>query len=319
MLRSIVELVAFGAFRLWAMALIMAGLAFVAAALAVQPMGSELAWVRSLTTGSLGLAIALVGAGGTAVYVGRVTTRWLPDRPRSGASTGSGFDGWLIALPLSLIAIPTMLLLQLGPLLTFWRDMFALADQLDIWQGLQGDMAGSGLVLLPVFAALALPSVNTLAAGAVVLGAALTMALLLVRSTRVPRALLLYVMLLGALVVTSAAGALIVDRLAPVFEELVRSTPDPGGAEQARVLSEFQRYREVARGSALALSLSWVVLLVWPPLLILTADARTAFSARDGAAEPAPIDPAADERTRERAYRDAASRIDQSTQPSRWF
>ena len=61
------------------------------------------------------------------------------------------------------------------------------------------------------------------------------------------------------------------------------------------------------------------MLVVWPPLLILTADGRTAFSARDGATEPAPIDPAADERTRERAYRDAASRINQSTQPSRWF
>ena len=70
MLRSIVELVAFGAFRLWAMALIMAGLALVAAALAVQPMGSDLAWVRVLSGGSLGLAVALVGAGGIAVYVG---------------------------------------------------------------------------------------------------------------------------------------------------------------------------------------------------------------------------------------------------------
>ncbi len=49
MLRSIVELVAFGAFRLWAMALIMAGLALVAAALSVQPMGSEMAWVRVLS------------------------------------------------------------------------------------------------------------------------------------------------------------------------------------------------------------------------------------------------------------------------------
>ncbi len=318
MLRSIVEPVVFGVFRLWAMALIMAGVALVAAALAVQPMGSETAWVRVLSAGSLGLAVALLGAGGIAVYVARVTTRWLPDRPGSGASTGSGFDGWLIVLPLALIAVPTMLLLQLRPLLTFWRDVFVLADQLDIWQGLQGDTAGSGLVLLPVFAALALPSVNTLAAAAVVVGAALTMALLLARSTRVPRALLLYVMLLGALVVTSATGALIVERLAPAFEELVRSTPDPGGVEQARALSEFQRYRGVARGSALALSLSWAVLLVWPPLLILTADGRTAFSAREGAGEPAPIDPA-DERTRERAYRDAASRIDQSTQPSRWF
>src|SRR5688572_24826778 len=151
MLRSIVELVAFGAFRLWAMALIMAGLALVAAALSVQPMGSEMAWVRVLSAGSLGLAVALVGAGGIAVYVARVTTSWLPDRPGSGASAGSGFDGWLIVLPLALIAIPTMLLLQLGPLLTFWRDVFVLADQLDVWQGLQGDMAGSGLVLLPVF------------------------------------------------------------------------------------------------------------------------------------------------------------------------
>ncbi len=319
MLRSIVERVAFAAVSLWAMALIMAGLALVAAGLAVQPMGSDLAWVRVLSAGSLGLAVALVGAGGIAVYVARVTTRWLPDRPGSGASRGSGFDGWLIVLPLALIAVPTMLLVQLRPLLTFWRDVFMLADQLDIWQSLQGDMSGSGLVLLPVFAALALPSVNTLTAAAAVVGAVLTMALLLVRSARVPRALLLYVMLLGALGVASATGALVVERLAPAFEELVRSTPDPGGAELARVLAEFQRYRDVARGSALALSSSWVLLLVWPPLLILTADGRTAFSAGEGAGEPAPIDPAADERTRERAYRDAARRIDQSTQPSRWF
>ena len=90
--------------------------------------------MRLVIGGSLGLAVVLLFAGGISLYLRRAPTTWLPDGPRSQRSTGSGFDGWLILFPLTLIGVPALMLVQLQPLAAFWRDVFALADQLNFWQ-----------------------------------------------------------------------------------------------------------------------------------------------------------------------------------------
>ena len=110
---------------------------------------------------------------------------------------------------------------------------------------------------MPIFSALALPGIAAAAAAAAIVESALLIALLLVRSTRVPRALLLCVILQGGLVVASVVGAAIVDRLTPSIEQLVRSTPDPGGAEQAQILTAVERYSAVVRGASQTLAWGW--------------------------------------------------------------
>jgi len=151
--------------------------------------------------------------------------------------------------------------------------------------------------------------------------------LLLVRSTRVPRALLLCVILQGALVLTSAVGAIVVERLTPSIEQLVRSTPDPSGVEQAQIMAQLQRYGAVVQAASKTLAWGWGAIALWVPLLLLSVRARATFAAvagtgeltLDGMANHAPDFLAMDDQARERAYLDAAQQVDRSTRASRWF
>lgn len=325
--RSVVEWVAFALLRLVATCLAAAGIALLAAAGSVLAAGAGVEWLRLVVGGSLGLAVTLLFAGSISLYLRRASTTWLPDGSRSQASTGSGFDGWLILFPLTLIGVPAVMLVQLQPLAAFWRDVFALADRLNFWQDLQRNAPDSGYVLIPIFSALALPGIDVAAAVTTVVGSALLIALLLVRSSRVPRALLLCVILQGALVMASAVGAVVVERLTPSLEQLVRSTPDPSSVEQAQILEPLQRYGTVVRGASETLAWSWGAIVVWAPLLLLSARGRGTFAAAPDRAEPAlgdrsthaPDYSAMDDQARERAYLDAARQVDRTTHASRWF
>jgi len=325
--RAIVEWFAFGLLGLAATGSAASGIALLAAAGAVQATGAGAGWVRPVVGGSLGLAVLLIFAGGISLYLRRARAAWLPEGLRSQGSAGSGFDGWLILFPLTLIGVPALMLVELRSLAAFWRDVFALADQLDFWQGLQRNPADSGYLLMPIFAALALPGVDAAAAASAVAGSALMVGLLLVRSTRVPRALLLCVILQGALVLTSAVGAIVVERLTPSIEQLVRSTPDPSGVEQAQIMAQLQRYGAVVQAASKTLAWGWGAIALWAPLLLLSVRARATFAAvagtgeltLDGMANHAPDFLAMDDHARERAYLDSAQQVDRSTRASRWF
>jgi hypothetical protein len=139
--------------------------------------------------------------------------------------------------------------------------------------------------------------------------------------------LLLCVILQGALVLASAVGTIVVERLTPSIEQLVRSTPDPGGVEQAQIMAALQRYGAVVRGASETLAWSWGAIVVWAPLLLLSVRGRATFAAVTGSDEQtvsglanhAPNYPAMDDQARERAYLDAARQVDRSTRSSRWF
>ena len=324
--RLIVEWFAFGLLRLAATASAASGIAILAAAGAAQAGGAGAEWVRLVVGGSLGVALALLFAGGMSLYLKRAPSTWLPDGPHSQRSAGSGFDGWLILFPLTLIAVPALMLVRLQPLAALWRDVFALAEQLNFWQGLQRNSPDSGYILIPIFAVLTLPAINAVAAVSAGVGSALLIALLLVRSTRVPRGLLLCVILQGALTLASAVGGIVVERLAPSIEQLVGSTPDPSGVEHAQILAALERYGAVVHGASQTLAWSWAVIALWVPLLLLSVRARATFAAVarsdaptiGGVINDAPNYSAMDDQARERAYLDAAQQVDRSTRASRW-
>jgi hypothetical protein len=325
--RSVVERIALALLRLAATCMTIAALALIVPSTALWVMDAETA--RLVGAASVQLAMVFAFAGGTALYLAGVRTKWLPDGPDSQASAGSGLDGWMILFPLTLIGVPLLILSQLQPLTAFWRDVIALADQLNLWEGLQRSDGMSGLVLMPVIAALAVPGIDVVAAATHVGGSVLLLSLLLLRSSRVPRALVLCVLIQGGLVGASVLGTSAVERLAPSVEQLIRETPDAAGTEQMRALDELQRYRVVARSASQTLTAAWVLLAAWTPLLLFSGRARTTFAAagppHDGAIRGAGahIDPAQvsamGERARAQAYVDAAKRIDEATPPSRWF
>ena len=305
----------------------MAAAALIVAATASRALGIEA--LRPVGVASLQVAMVFVFCGGTALYLARARTRWFPDGLSSQASAGSGLDGWIIFFPLTLIGVPLLILSQLQPLAAFWRDVIALADRLNLWEGLQQSNGLSGVVLMPVFAALALPTLDAIAAATHTVGSVLLLLLLLVRSTRVPRVLVLCVLIQGGLVGASTLGTLTVERLAPSIEQLIRETPDAGGSEQMRAAQELQRYRAVTGGASRTLTAAWGLLAIWTPLLLFSGRARRTFAAADPTGNEATsgalprIDPAhisgmADP-ARAQAYVDAAKHIDEATPPSRWF
>jgi hypothetical protein len=325
-IRSIVEWFAFALLRLAATCSAISGIALLAAAGAVLAAGTAVAadadWIRLVIGGLFGLAVVLIVTGGLSLYLRRAAVSWLPDGSRSEASTGSGFDGWLILFPLTLIGVPALMLFRLQPLVAFWRDVLALADRLNVWQDLQRNAPDSGYVLMPVFSVLALPGIAAAAAATAIIEAALLIALLMVRSSRVPRALTLCVVLQGGLIVGSAVGAAIVQRLTPSIEQLIRSTADPRDVEQEQILAAVQRYGAVVRDASQTLAWGWAAMIVWTPLLLLTAQGRATFAPITGPTEQSNVAPeysAMDEQTRERAYLDAAEQIDRSTRASRWL
>jgi hypothetical protein len=325
MMRSIVERIGFASLRLAASCTTAAGAALATAAIATGSFGAET--LTTVIRDAFAVAAAMALAGGATLYLAGKRLGWLQDGPVSHASVGSGFSGWLVLLPLVLLIAPPLMLIQLRPLAEFWRDVLGLADRLGLWENLQGDTGFSGVVLMPIAAALAVPGLEALTAVMHVVGASFLLALLALRSTRVPRALLLCVLLQGALVLPCAFGASAIERATPSIEQLIRETPDPSGLEQARVSAALQRYVEVTRRASIALTWPWVAMAVWLPIVLFSARARATFAAPvpldDRAYSPARLDPAnlsaMNDRARARAYVDAARHIDDTTPPSRWF
>jgi hypothetical protein len=319
--RVVVESIAFGMLRLAATGCAVAGIAMVAAASTVQALGGDAEWVTVVRAGAIGLAGTLLVAGGITLYLGRVTAA---SRDGSQMSAGTGFDGWIGLFPVTLVGATALMILGLRPLASFWRDVFALADRLNFWPGLFENSQYSGYVLMPIIAVLTPPGVDAIAAAGVVAGSALMFALLLVRSARVPTALLAWTVLQGALTLVIAAGTELVDRLAPSIEQLVRSTPDPNGVEQAQVMAELQRYGAVVRGASRTLAWTWGLIAVWVPVLLAGARGRATFAAvadpslPQAATREAPAYSTLDGDDRRRAYEEAARRIDRSTRASRF-
>jgi hypothetical protein len=324
--RSVANRIAFTLLRLAATCMTMAAAGLTVAAAAAWTIDAEAAQFVGIA--SIQVATVFAFAGGTALYLVWARTTWLPDGTPAQASTGSSLDGWLILFPLTLAGMSLLLASQLQPLAAFWRDVFALANQLNVWEEVLRGGGLSGIVLMPVFAALALPGLEVLAAAAYVLEALLLLVLLFLRSSRVPRALILCVLIQGGLVGASLRGATVVERIAPSIEQLIRETPDPGGTEQTRALDALQRYRVVTEDSSRTLAVAWLPLATWTPLLLLSGRPRTAFapdpSEADAMSGALPhLDPqrvsALPEDARARAYVQAAKQIDETTPPSRWF
>ncbi len=335
-MRILIQRMVFALLRLEAVATAMAGLALLAAGVASLAAGVDNATIRTVGLASAALALGLTIIGGLTLYLGRVAAGWPPDDRTGRAAAADSPAGWLLLLPLTLGVAPLVLLVQLQPLAQFWREVAALANQLDPWRSLGESSGMAGVLFLPVFAALAVPGVQTLAAGGYMLHALLVLGLLLVGSTRVPRALLLSVLVQGALVVASVGGTIVVDRVAPALERLIRETPDVGGNESARALEELQRYRLVTRATGGTLVWTWAVMTLWLPVLTLNPRAREVFAAtgtcsndrassgtgpdarHEGELDPETVD-SMDERDRARAYDAAAREVERSTPRSRWF
>jgi len=148
---------------------------------------------------------------------------------------------------------------------------FALLSSSDMWQSANANM--SGVVLVPLAAALAPPFIELAALAAFVGSALLTMVLVATKSRRLSHLYVACALVLAALVAGSLLGAtaasLTADALQPWIEE---SKPRP--EEYAQIRGVLDRYQAAVMPTATTLGWAWLACAIWIPPVVLSARRR---------------------------------------------
>jgi hypothetical protein len=265
------------ALRTVARAMMFAGVSLLVAFVPVIGMASELPLASTIARFLLELSAFFIMAGATVTYLSRrrglpfPNERVGPDRERPEVG------GWLIALAIVLVALPVYLTIRLQPFLAEWRTVGNFLGTLDIWGG--GTRNGSGLVLLPLAAALTPPFIELAAMIGFVLASAILLALLLLRSESFPRLYLASVIFLAALVVASVRGA----RAATIAAQAVQQLVDDSSAtpeESAQLTEGVARYSTAVSSTAPVLVWTLLGYAIWIVPLMASERARVTFATR---------------------------------------
>jgi len=115
------------------------------------------AWVESLRAFTLKLGITFLPVGLAVLFLLYFRSRFLPELRDGHESESDTISGWTSFLALSLVVLPLVALALAAPLLSLWRDAFALMDTLGVWKMLNGGDFGGALVLAVVGTAQVLP------------------------------------------------------------------------------------------------------------------------------------------------------------------
>ena len=263
-----------------------AGLAFLAAALAtggafvaVLPLQGPDApqWLGVLARASLAMAGTFL-ATGALVFAARPPSA-------TAAGGGGGRPGRNAAglLALSLVALPALSFARARELTALWREILVLLERVGFWNAFEGGGMNSGLVLLPVLAALVVPALEAAAAFFLIAVPPGLLALLATRSPLLPRTFAMLAACQAGLVLASLIGADAFSRLATDVIALMSADRDAGLMDAIETL----RRAEVALAStARGFVAPAVGYVLWVPVLLLRRQAVEAT------APPPPIVPA---------------------------
>jgi hypothetical protein len=155
--------------------------------------------------------------------------------------------------------------------LSEWREVALLLWSSDLWQTANANM--SGVVLLPIAAALTPPFVELLAVVAFVVSSLVMVGLLATKSARFSSLYVAAVLVLTALVVGSARGASAARMTAEALQPLIdASRPRP--EEEALIRNAMDRYETAVVPTATALVWAWLGYAIWiPPVVFVVAPA----------------------------------------------
>jgi hypothetical protein len=256
------------ALRLASTALVFAGVALFVAGIPVLPAASGTP--RDILMVVLQIGAVLVLFGFAAIRAAR-RPPLSPEADAADVTDGARLGGWMLLLAVALVAVPVWLLVRLQPFLSEWRVVGGLLASSELWRNANANM--SGVVLLPLFAALTPPFIQLAALAAFVVSSAVLLLLLATKSPRFSRLFVATVLVLTALVVASARGASAVsktaDALQPFIEES-KSRPQ----EYAEIRGIVDRYMAAVKPTAAALGWAGLGYAIWIPPLILSARRR---------------------------------------------
>jgi hypothetical protein len=294
----LIERVVLGLLRLAGVMALAAAGALVTAMMAVVTVAGDSASGRTLLVAVAQSAAALAACGGGGLYLARRRT-----------ALAAAPGGWQALLLLLFIVALAWTARGLDPLLAFWRDGVALFDELGFFNWPQpGGGAGMGLGFVLFLAALGLPTLLLGAAASFAASAVFALLLIAARSHAFFRGFALCVVLQAALVLSGAALTSASRTLVPAVEQMIRETPDPGGVETARALTELGRYDEVTNGASRTL---WWML--GASLVLLTVFLTAAEFTPASALEPVQEQPdlrSTSGAERVKAYEEAARRLE---------
>jgi hypothetical protein len=230
--------------------------------------------VRAIATVVVEAAAVFIVAGVAAMYLSRPRPPLLPNERTPLTAARPHVGGWLIALAFVLAALPVWLVVRLAPFLAEWRRVGTLLTNADLWRGANASM--SGLVLMPIAAALTPPFVELATLAAFVVASVLLIALLLLRSRRFPRLYLVCAVLLSALAAASTLGAAAAHTAAQAIEPLIAQTRGRP-QEYAQVRGAFDRYTALVASTAPPLAWTLLGYLIWVPPILVSRRARSTF------------------------------------------
>jgi len=228
-----------------------------------------------------GILLQVAGAfllgGVAATYLSHARGALLPnERVTAAANQRPAMGGWLMALSLTLVAAPVWLLLRMQPFLAEWRRVIELASAPGLWDNANANM--SGVVLMPIFAALTPPFFELVTLIGFVVTSLMLLPLLLLQSPRFPRVYLVCVVLLTAMVFASMRGAAAAALASDALRQLIDTT-SANAQEAASLRQALERYGIVFT-TAPALLWTLFAYVLWVPALFSSARVRTMCAER---------------------------------------
>jgi hypothetical protein len=233
----------------------------------------------------LKLSGVFVAGGGAALYLTLSPKLLLPsERTTISDAERRKPGGWLIALAIVMAVLPVWLVLRLLPFLAEWRQVLDFLATSGMWEGANSN--GSGLVLLPLFAALTPPLFELAAMSGFVVTSVALLVLLLLRSRDFPRLYLVCVVLLSALVIASVLGANASTLAGGAVQQLMDGS-SPGAEESALLREGLNRYTSIVSSTASVLVWALCGYLIWVPAMIFSKSVPAIFGIRAGGDPPA--------------------------------
>jgi hypothetical protein len=293
--------------RVFATATAVAGASLVGTAFFLSPLGGD-QWSATIRVAASFVGGVLLIGGAAVAYLASTRRQLLPNE-RADTPAPTAEAGWLLLPALALIAITLWMFSRLANAMSLWQDIARGLDSLDIWRSIQEAPQYSGLYLAPLGLVVAAPALHAVAAAAFLVGTMIVLVLMAMRSSRLPRAFLILVLLQGALVFTGAIATAVAARAIPAVEQAIREIPDPDG-EGARWQLQIRRYADATQSANRTLSWTWVAWALLLPMLVWSNRAAGTFAARRQA-PLAPLDHhAVTEAEREDYFEKVARRID---------
>jgi hypothetical protein len=233
--------------------------------------------MKTAAYAALWISIGFLLAGGFGRYLARTSKAVLPNERLTRKQSALGV--WVLALVLTLVALPPSTFQELAPLRSLWRDMIQVLQDNHVFEGVLDSPQFSGVILAPVGATLLVPMFELLTAVAFAGSSVVLLLLLWARSFRFTRAYLICLMLQGALVFSSLYGADLAGDVARwVAKEAGTSATHMRTTEVVEVLNAVQRYDAVLHTTGFSLLWTFVGYVLWMPVLLRWPPALETFA-----------------------------------------